>query len=107
MTGRTVSITGKSISFYRERDTFQWTCEQNYDLFDIGQVIYGNAAPTLESLESELQNFEIIGREDLINRMKEYKANLVKECDHIIDYAEKMEDGPMPEDVPVDTSKIK
>ena len=44
--------------------------------------------------------------EDLINRMKEYKANRVKECDHIIDYAEKMEDGPMPEDVPVDTSKM-
>lgn len=106
MTGRTVSITGKSISFYRERDTFQWTCEQNYDLFDISQVIYGHAAPTLESLESELRNFEIIGREDLINRMREYKNNLVKVCDHIIDYAEKMEDGPMPKDVPVDTSKM-
>lgn len=106
MTGRTVSITGKSISFYREHNTFQWTCVQQYDLFDIGQVIYGHAAPTLESLESELQHFEIMSREEVINIMKEYKDNMVKECDHIIDYAEKMEDGPMPEDVPVDTSKI-
>ena len=107
MTGRTVSISGKSISFYREHNTFQWTCVQHHDVFDISHVIYGHAAPTLESLESELQHFEIISREDLINLMKEYKANLVKECDHIIEYAEKMEDGPMPEDVPVDTSKIK
>ena len=106
MTGRTVSISGKSISFYQEHNNFQWTCVQHYDLFDIGHVIYGNATPTLESLESELQHFEFISREDLLNRMKEYKDNLVKECDHIIDYAEKMEDGPMPEDVPVDTSKI-
>lgn len=106
MTGRTVSISGKSISFYREHNTFQWACVQNYDLFDIGHVIYGNATPTLESLESELQHFEIISREDLINQMKEYKDTLVKECDHIIDYAEKMEEGPMPEDVPVDTSKM-
>ncbi len=107
MTGHTVYISGKSISFYREHNTFQWTCEQLYELFDIGQVIYGNAAPTLESLESEMQHFEIISREDLISRMKEYKNNQVKECDHIIDYAEKMEDGPMPEDEPVDIGKIK
>ena len=106
MSGCTVSISGKSISFYREHNDFQWTCVQHYDLFDIGHVIYGNATPTPESLESELQHFELISREDLINLMKEYKANRVKECDHIIDYAEKMEDGPMPEDVPVDTSKI-
>ncbi len=106
MTGRTVSISGKSISFYQEHNNFQWTCVQHYDLFDISQVIYGNATPTLESLETELQHFEIINREDLMNGLKAYKDNMVKECDHIIDYAEKMEDGPMPEDVPVDTSKI-
>lgn len=106
MTGRTVYISGKGISFYRDHNTFQWACGQQYELFDIGDVIYGHQTPTLESLETELQHFEIISREDLLNRMKEYKANLVKECDHIIDYAEKMEDGPMPEDVPVDTSKI-
>lgn len=106
MTERTVYISGKSISFYRKDNAFQWTCEQQYSLFDIGDVIYGHATPTLESLESELQHFEIISREDLIHRMKEYKDNLVKECDHIIGYAEKMEDGPMPEDVPVDTGKI-
>jgi hypothetical protein len=106
MTGRTVSITGKSISFYREHNNFQWTCVQHYDLFDISHVIYGNATPTLESLETELQHFEIISREDLMNGLKAYKDNMVKECDHIIDYAEKMEDGPMPEDVPVDTSKM-
>jgi len=106
MTGRTVSISGKSISFYREHNNFQWACVQHYDLFDISQVIYGNATPTLESLETELQHFEIMSREEVINIMKEYKDKLVKECDHIIDYAEKMEDDPMPEDVPVDTSKM-
>lgn len=106
MIGHTVSISGKSISFYRDTDTFQWSCVQQYDLFDIGHVIYGNATPTLESLESEMQHFDIISREDFINQMKEYKDNMVKECDHIIDYAEKMEDSPMPEDEPVDASKI-
>lgn len=106
MTGRTVYISGKKISFYRKYNAFQWTREEQYSLFDIDAVIYGHATPTLESLESELQHFEIISREDLINRMKEYKDNLVKECDHIIDYAERMEDGPMPEDVPVDPDKI-
>jgi Asp-tRNA(Asn)/Glu-tRNA(Gln) amidotransferase C subunit len=47
-----------------------------------------------------------MSREEVINIMKEHKDKLVKECDHIIDYAEKMEDDPMPEDVPVDTSKM-
>ena len=106
MANREVFVSGPAISFYRDTGTLQWTCEQQYGLFDIGQVIYGNAAPTLESLESEMQHFEIICREDFINRMKEYKAKQVKECDHIIDYAQMMESRPIPEDVPVDTSKI-
>lgn len=104
--GNTVSISGKSISFYREHDTFQWACEQQYDLLDIGKVMYGHSTPTMESIADELNLYDIISREKVINLMKEYKDKLVKECDHIIDYAEKMEDGQMPEDVPVDTSKI-
>lgn len=106
MDGSTVYITGKSISFYREHDTFQWACEQQYDLLDIGKVMYGHSTPTMESIANELKLYDIMSREEVINIMKEYKDKLVKECDHIIDYAEKMEDGPMPEDVPVDTSKM-
>lgn len=104
--GPTVYISGKSISFYREHDTFQWACEQQYDLLDIGKVMYGHSTPTMESIADELKLYDIMSREEVINIMKEYKDKLVKECDHIIDYAEKMEDGPMPEDVPVDTSKM-
>jgi len=114
MIGRTLYISGPSISLYREHDTFRWTCGQQFPVFDVdhvitfqltcGQqfpvfdvdhVIYGHATPTRESIEDELRLFDIITREDLI-----------KAIDHIIDYAEKMEDGPMPEDVPADTSKV-
>lgn len=101
-----VFVAGHAISFYRDTGTFQWTCEQQYTLFDIGQVIYGKAAPTLESLEQEMQHFDIISREDFINQMTEYKAKQVKECDHIIDYAQTMETRPLPADVPVNTGKI-
>jgi len=104
--GNTVYISGKSISFYREHDTFQWACEQQYDLLDIGKVMYGHSTPTMESIADELKLYDIMSREEVINIMKKYKDKLVKECDHIIDYAEKMEDGQMPEDVPVDTSKM-
>lgn len=95
MIGRTLYISGPSISLYREHDTFRWTCGQQFPVFDVDHVIYGHATPTRESIEDELRLFDIITREDLI-----------KAIDHIIDYAEKMEDGPMPEDVPADTSKV-
>ena len=106
-TGPTVYISGKSISFYREHDTFQWACEQQYVLLDIGKVIYGHSTPTMESISDELKLYDIMSREEVIKTMTDYKNKLVQECDHIIDYAVKMEDDPMPEDVPVDTSKIK
>ena len=105
MNGTTAYITGHAISFYRDTGTLQWTCVQQESVFDIGQVIYGHAVPTLKSLETELQHLEIISREDFLNRVKEYKAKQMEECDHIIDYAQMMECHPFPEDVPVDTSK--
>ena len=105
--GTTAYIAGSAISFYRDTGTLQWTCGQRCDLFDIGHVIYGHATPTMESLESELQQFDIMSREDFISQMKEYKTKQVEECDHIIDYAQMMEWHPFPEDVPVDTGKNK
>jgi len=107
MNGTTAYIAGHAISFYRDTGTLQWTCGQQYDLFDIGHVISGHATPTMESLESELQHFDIMSREDFINQMKEYKTKQVEECDRIIDYAQMMEWQPFPEDEPVDTSKNK
>lgn len=106
MANREVFVAGHAISFYSDTGNLQWTCEQQYGVFDIGQVIYGNAASTLESLKTEMQHFDIISREDFINQMEEYKVKQVKECDHIIDYALTMETRPLPEDEPVDTSKI-
>lgn len=104
--GTTAYIAGHAISFYRDTGDLQWTCVQREDVFDIGHVIYGHETPTMETLKSELQHFDIMSREDFINQMKEYKTKRVEECDHIIDYAQMMECQPFPEDEPVDTSKM-
>jgi hypothetical protein len=103
--GGCVSISGPSISLYKDTNTLQWACEQQFDLFDCCCVKYGNSSNTAESLATEMRHFYIMPKNDIADMLREYKERVLNECDQFISYAENMKDAIFPEDKPVDASK--